>query len=258
MFNLKLKNLKSKKGFSLVELMVVVAIMGTLASIAIPAFNEYRRAAKKNAYKADLTSLHKGWLAFGVELDSFCERETSPTNASIINVGMSSLGSSKLYGADEVMPCESCKTVEETGECPTDGDWSIQPVVPNIKGSTCTSLNAAAPLSIGDTCDCTDTTKVSRKGPGKHNFIGFGGSATGADECDNIANANQNINYRGEVSGTATPFETNCNLGITEYDMGVFGHVSGAAYFGYTITNNGIATEKDGLTSTLTKGDVCS
>ena len=87
--------LKNKRGFSLVELMVVVAIMGTLASIAIPAFNEYRRSAKKASYRADLSSLHKGWFAFGVEIDSFCDRESHSSRvASIRNVGMESL----LYG----------------------------------------------------------------------------------------------------------------------------------------------------------------
>ena len=92
--------LKNKRGFSLVELMVVVAIMGTLASIAIPAFNEYRKSAKKAAYRADLTSLHKSWLAFGVELDSFCTRDTDPDTASIANVGMASLSGSKYYGTN--------------------------------------------------------------------------------------------------------------------------------------------------------------
>ena len=46
--------LTKKRGFSLVELMVVVAIMGTLAAIAIPAYNEYRKSAKKTAYRTDL------------------------------------------------------------------------------------------------------------------------------------------------------------------------------------------------------------
>ena len=96
--NLFKRNLKNKKGFSLVELMVVVAIMGTLAAIAIPAYNEYRKSSKKSAYKADLSSLHKGWLAFGVEIDSFCERRTEPRGSNLKNVGMESLKSSKLYG----------------------------------------------------------------------------------------------------------------------------------------------------------------
>ena len=92
--------LKNKRGFSLVELMVVVAIMGTLASIAIPAFSEYRKSAKRAAYRTDLTSLHKSWLAFGVELDSFCERDTDPEEASIANVGMASLFSGSRYYGD--------------------------------------------------------------------------------------------------------------------------------------------------------------
>ena len=80
--------LKNKRGFSLVELMVVVAIMGTLASIAIPAFNEYRKSAKKASYRADLSSLHKGWLAFGVEIDSFCDRDTQPSDVAIAATGI--------------------------------------------------------------------------------------------------------------------------------------------------------------------------
>jgi len=35
---------------------------------AISAYNEYRKSAKKTAYRTDLLAVHKGWLAFGVEL----------------------------------------------------------------------------------------------------------------------------------------------------------------------------------------------
>jgi type IV pilus assembly protein PilA len=63
--------ISKNSGFTLVELMVVVAIIGLLSAVAIPNFRKYQAKSKMSEAKLQLSSLYTAQIAFFSEFNIF-------------------------------------------------------------------------------------------------------------------------------------------------------------------------------------------
>lgn len=62
---------RGQKGFTLIELMIVIAIIGILAAIAIPQFTKYRARAHNQAAVADMRNVKTDLEGFFAEHQAY-------------------------------------------------------------------------------------------------------------------------------------------------------------------------------------------
>lgn len=87
------KNMKKQKGFTLIELMIVVAIIGILAAVALPQYQNYVTKSQVSRVMGELGSLRTV-----VETCLLEGKETVGTGADECNLGFTG---SDLLGQDE-------------------------------------------------------------------------------------------------------------------------------------------------------------
>ena len=156
------KKLKNQKGFSLVELMVVVAIIGILAAIAIPSYQKFQRKSMQVEPKTNMSGLYTAQITFGSEWNGL--------TADFQQLGFT------VSNQESARYRTGWHSTSEIPDRSTD-NWYHGPHKPTV---TITNLN---PTQCVVPARCSEAKLIEAFSTGAYNFTqGSGDTCTG---CDN-------------------------------------------------------------------------
>jgi type IV pilus assembly protein PilA len=197
----QLKRLQGQKGFTLIELMIVVAIIGILAAIAIPNFLTYQLKSRQSEAKTNLQAIKTSEVAFQAERGCY--------------VGIAA------YGV--VAPAAGTKSVPST--------WSAGPAASAPGTAWCTAINTGTFTDIGfratgnvnylygvdSTVLAAGATYTSTTSCALYPLAAMTGGAGVAGANNFVAVAKSNLDGDGLVSGwdsTVDHGASDCTVGV--------------------------------------------
>jgi prepilin-type N-terminal cleavage/methylation domain-containing protein len=182
--------------FTLVELMIVIAIIGVLASIAVPGFRRYQMISKRSEAFTNLRSMVTSQKSYFAEWGSYIDsgpqpwsttnevpsqrkRDTAPIKAAFSLLGWVPEGD-VFYDYDNcsaagtagcVCTCATCFTASAWGDLDDDGGRAaVMYVEPSQSGAWCPSAYFALPPPVDSAGVDIYQTVTIRVGPSSDDF----------------------------------------------------------------------------------------
>ncbi len=116
----------NSKGFTLIELMIVIAIIGILAAIAIPNFISYRNKAFCSAAESDANNIAAALADYFAVPNRVTVPDSDPTTPAPTGLGMT-LTTTNTGTIGTNLQAITITVIDASGRCPADYQASQTP-----------------------------------------------------------------------------------------------------------------------------------